>query len=321
MEREEEQFSVGAWQTGRGSLVSLPSRDSPDGQSDQDIRHTSPDASGDPGPPSVPVLATPPSTPLTTNGNYKPTVTPSMIRSALEALSLIEDKDTPISMTPCEEPMLPEAVTSALTAWISSQNLSSLSDTPLTSPPPSTPLEGSGESPPHVGISASDLITALSSLMGGGGGETSGESSGTCSVPQATPQEGFPEWARLGIRAEEVIQALSALTITEEGADSKDEDKMAGSKDEEEMALSNEDKMAGSKNKDEMAVSKNEDKMAGSKEEAVSVHTVPTEEDCVSVGRQSSSSSSSSSSEGNEHRAAMQPDFLPPAAEDSVLYS
>ena len=135
-------------------------------------------------------------------------------------------------------------------------------------------------------------------------------------MPQATPQEGFPEWARLGIRAEEVIQALSALTITEEGAESKDEDKMAGSKDEEEMALSNEDKMADSKNKDEMAVSKNEDKMAGSKEEAVSVHAVPTEEDCVSVGSQSSSSS-----EGDEHRAAMQPDFLPPSAEDSVLYS
>ena len=99
-----------------------------------------------------------------------------MIRAALEALQQIEDKQRPLSLTPNEPttgggvavttPVLPEAVTSALTAWISRQNSSaSATATPLMSPPPSTPLETSLEYQPCRPISASDLITALSSLI------------------------------------------------------------------------------------------------------------------------------------------------------------
>jgi hypothetical protein len=67
------------------------------------------------------------------------------------------------------------------------------------------------------GISASDLIAALSSIMGGqesADAATSGESSGVCSVPACTPKEGLNEWLRLGIHPDEVIQALTALTIS-----------------------------------------------------------------------------------------------------------
>ena len=41
------------------------------------------------------------------------------------------------------------------------------------------------------------------------------EGSNPCSVPATTPQEGLGEWYRLGIRPEEVIQALTALTFQE----------------------------------------------------------------------------------------------------------
>ena len=99
-----------------------------------------------------------------------------MIQSALEALQQIEDKQRPLSLTPNETtttgvatttPVLSEAVTSALTAWISRQNSSSASATvtPLVSPPPSTPLETSLEYQPCRPICASDLIAALSSLI------------------------------------------------------------------------------------------------------------------------------------------------------------
>ena len=126
-------------------------------------------------------------------------------------------------------PVLSEAVTSALTAWISRQNSSaSATATPLVSPPPSTPMETSLEYQPCRPISASDLITALSSLIptatvsmatnslspltysqeivssasdvvvkgregeegerGGGGKGNSRELSNPCTVPSTTPQ-------------------------------------------------------------------------------------------------------------------------------------
>ena len=189
-----------------------------------------------------------------------------MIHSALEALQQIKDKECPLSITSSHEatpaPIFSEAVTSALTAWISRQNSGmSANTTPFVSPPPSTPLESSIEVPCRP-ISASDLITALSSLIpttitpsssgllqshdasrvltnrdavigeeGKRGREISWEDEGDvgdcsskgrslegsnpCSVPATTPQEGLGEWYRLGIRPEEVIQALTALTFQE----------------------------------------------------------------------------------------------------------
>ena len=237
------------------SLVSLPdSREEPDGQSD--ISSISPEAiviqreSTPDTPieqtdtPSICSLTPPPSTPLTANGNsFKPTITPLMIQSALTALQQIQDKDMPISAGGMEEgghsPIFPEEVTTALTAWINQQHQrsrgSSELQTPLLSPPPSTPqrpesestsdnhsavvnLDAPGANVRH-GISASDLIAALSSFMGQetcSTDATSGESSGVCSVPACTPKEGLNEWLRLGIHPDEVIQALTALTISRE---------------------------------------------------------------------------------------------------------
>lgn len=151
----------------------------------------------------------------------------------------MENKDTPISLTPhgvadeSHDPIFPEAVTNALTAWISSQSTPSgvqqgpvagvsSSATPLLSPPPSTPMEGdtTQNEPATIrhAISASDLITALSTLIPSSSRheslETSEESSRVCSVPACTPKDGtLSEWIKLGIHPEEVIQALSALTM------------------------------------------------------------------------------------------------------------
>ena len=240
------------------SLVSLPdSREDPDGQSDISsispeavaiMRESTPDTPVEvTDTPSICSLTPPPSTPLTANGNsFKPTITPVMIQSALTALQQIQNKDTPISTGGTEErghsPIFPEEVTTALTAWINQQHNrsagSSELQTPLLSPPPSTPQKtesesdnlsvnvnfeglgggggGAGPATTKQGISASDLIAALSSLMAQDSATdaTSGESSGVCSVPACTPKEGFTEWLRLGIHPDEVIQALTALTIS-----------------------------------------------------------------------------------------------------------
>lgn len=142
-----------------------------------------------------------------------------MIQSALDALYHIQNKDTPLSLTPRDDmptPIFPEAVTSALSAWITSQSGHSSGTTPLISPPPSTPLEPINQDRIQHAISAKDLIGALSALIPhqeAGGGEDSGESSTTCSVPACTPQEGISGWLKLGIQPDEVIQALTALTI------------------------------------------------------------------------------------------------------------
>lgn len=170
-------------------------------------------------------------------------VTPAMIQSALDALEGIQDKATPLSLglprhpsldsTSRQSPVLPGDVTSALTAWISSQSIhragvsgnSSVSRTPLLTPPPTPrgqilPSESSpgdqdaGREGGRQGISARDLISALTTLMCPGDEKSSSSrESRVCSVPACTPREGLSEWARMGIRPEEVIQALSALTI------------------------------------------------------------------------------------------------------------
>ena len=127
-------------------------------------------------------------------------------------------------------PVFPEAIASALSAWIASQG--SVGGTPLVSPPPSTPLEGSGQERGQGGgsISAADLMAALMVLIqppegNDGGDDSSGGSSLACSAPHGTPQEGLAlgEWLRLGIHPEEVLQALSALTIHRSGEETGDE--------------------------------------------------------------------------------------------------
>lgn len=253
----EESYSVGVSHRGgviynkgghRGGVVDskgvFTARPEPDGQSD--ISSTSPDImrqrnrfdqrSPYRSPHRSPHLSTPPCTPVRTDGRevLAMPITPAMLQSALDALEGIPDKDTPLSLTPhrlysesSQNAVLPEAVTSALTKWISSQSLqgtgntsggpsrSSMKTTPLLTPPPSTPSSTPirNSSFEQSGISAGDLIAALSTL------KVSGEDkpgSGGAPVPACTPNEGvggFEEWARLGIKPAAVIQALSALTI------------------------------------------------------------------------------------------------------------
>ena len=216
---DEERYSVGSWHSSQEE-GSLPSREEPDGQSDiSNVSHDLLLVPSKSDPPSSHSLSPPPSTPLTANGNNKPIITPAMIQSALDALYHIQNKDTPLSLTPRDDmptPIFPEAVTSALSAWITSQSGHSSGTTPLISPPPSTPLEPINQDRIQHAISAKDLIGALSALIPhqeAGGGEDSGESSTTCSVPACTPQEGISGWLKLGIQPDEVIQALTALTI------------------------------------------------------------------------------------------------------------
>ena len=181
-------------------------------------------------------VTAPPSTPLVTNGNSRPAITPANIQSALEALAQIAaGRDAPNCSTPREDsgvgPFCPETIANALNAWIASQG-ASLGGTPLMSPPPSTPLEGSGgpermQSGGGGSISASDLMAALMALIQPpeGADDSSGGSSLACSAPHSTPQEGPPlgEWLRLGIHPEEVLQALTALTAQWSGEETGDE--------------------------------------------------------------------------------------------------
>lgn len=251
---EEERFSVGiSHRRGvTGQVKGFASRPEPDGQSD--ISSTSPDLvlrrsqRGSVSSSLHSALSPPPSTPVPPDEDLTTPLTPDVLQSALTALEGIPDKATPLSLTPHQhsteysQGVLPEAVTSALTKWISSQSLhtsgvpshSSSKATPLLTPPPSTPIRShnsfdqaseaggvAGGMAERQGISAGDLIAALSSLMVSSedkGAGSRGSGGRGYSVPAGTPNEGVgPEgiegWAKLGIRPEEVIQALSALTI------------------------------------------------------------------------------------------------------------
>lgn len=250
---EEERFSVGIGRNrgvvvgvaNRGQVKGFTPRSEPDGQSD--ISSTSPDLVAQRsqrvsvGSAQYSTLSPPPSTPVPPDENMDTPLTPAMLQSALDALEGIPDKATPLSLTPHQQytesspGVLPEAVTFALTKWISSQSLhtsggpshSSSKATPLLATPTSTPVRtvvkdsSYGSLSERQGISAGDLIAALTTLMVASEdrGAVSRSSSGHgCSVPASTPSEGAgPEgiegWAKLGIRPDEVIQALSALTI------------------------------------------------------------------------------------------------------------
>ena len=248
----EENYAVGVLHHRRKTRHSHNPRSEPDGQSD--VSGTSPDmllchpdsscglhrrsaSSGSSPPPSSPVLTT---TQPRNNGEYghAKAVTPAMIQSALDALEGIQDKVMPISFGPSplhvlnlssrQSPVLPEDVTSALTAWISSQSLhkmglsinssrSSVNQTPLVTPPP-TPKQmlaskGLSSSGDCQGISVGELISALTVLICPGEKVSSSRESYIYSVPACTPIEGLSEWTRLGIDPEEVILALSGLTI------------------------------------------------------------------------------------------------------------
>ena len=240
---EEESYAVGSVH----ALKTTPSiRGDPDGQPGEGggvfLAGPSPDvdsllrAESDV-PPIYPSSVTaPPSTPLVTNGNSRPAITPATIQSALEALAQIAaSRDAPNCSTPHEDVGMglfcPEAIASALSAWIANQG-GSIGGTPLVSPPPSTPLEVSGglervQAGGGGSISASDLMAALMALIQPpeGADDSSGGNSLSCSAPHSTPQEGLPlgEWLRLGIHPEEVLQALTALTAHRSGDETGDE--------------------------------------------------------------------------------------------------
>lgn len=252
----EEDMTVGSRQNlgGLAEKGFVP-RSEPDGQSD--VSSTSPDMvgggtrqrGGSHTPNPVALSPPPPCTPVSSGQDSEReglalAISPTMLQSALDALQGIPDKATPLSLTPRQHSssdvggLLPGAVTSALTKWISSQSLQNVSggpshkDTPLLlTPPPSTPTR---YTPMHKdsldqtsgvqrnGISAGELIAALSTLRVSGEPTPGSRGSDGYSVPACTPNEGgvtgggaggIEEWARLGIRPQEVIQALSALTI------------------------------------------------------------------------------------------------------------
>ena len=259
----EERYSVGVYchvnsredGSREGGFVS---RSEPDGQSDisstsldllvQRSSRTSPDQRLSHGSP----LSPPPSTPVYTSessclggGGVSTAITPAMIQSALDALEGIQDKDTPLSLTPHQYSsdvsrqgsVLPEAVTNALTEWINSQSspqegsgghsYSSLKGTPHLTPPPSTPSQTllrdntSSNKEERQGISAGELITALSALMvtSGEEGKLPGSRGSLVGTAPCTTNERLSEWAKLGIKPDEVIQALSALTIQVRGSE------------------------------------------------------------------------------------------------------
>ena len=217
-----------------GSIVSLSSREDPDGQSDISSASPEPRMNGGSDRSSVTVLTPPPSTPLPQQeGTGKPTITPSMIRSALESLQQLQSssKTTPQSGTSPSEnsthsQICPETVASALTVLISqeTQHSSSEATTPHLSPPPSTPLGDTADQTNN--LSSTDLISALSALVTPSRHSSvgaSGENSVVCSVPSCTPNEERCEFLRLGFKPEDVIQALTALSLQSvEDCDSED---------------------------------------------------------------------------------------------------
>ncbi len=218
----EEQYTIGSpvSPASKGtSLVSLSSREEPDGQSD--ISSVSPEhcLNGVSERSSVSILTPPPSTPFPLQDEAsKRTITPSMIRSALESLQQMQsNRVTPQSgASPSEHSQIcPETVANALSVLINQDSqplrLSVSSDTPTSclTPPPSTPLGEINDQ--STTLSSSDLISALSALVVPG--QSSGDSSTVTSVPACTPNEDRKEWRRLGFKPEDVIQALTALSL------------------------------------------------------------------------------------------------------------
>lgn len=217
-----------------GSLVSLLSREDPDGQSD--TVSVSPEAccNGSSEPSSVSLLSPPPSTPLPQNeSTTKPTITPAMIQSALESLQQIQNnKGTPLLSTShsddsSQKRICPETVANALSTWMNQEaqhevhsSRSSCNTTPHVSTPPSTPLDvvSSDDQKLRTGIpiSSASLFVALSALVVPSRQSStvaSEESSVVGSVPVSTPSEGISEWLKLGFKPEDVIQALSVLSL------------------------------------------------------------------------------------------------------------
>ncbi len=255
LQSHQEQYTVGGLVSGvsKGSSVkSLSFRAEPDGQSDissvspeptlngggqSDISSVSPEPTLNGGEQSERssasvLLTSPTSTPLfTQETSGSNNITPAMIRSALESLQLMQSSTPQSDISPLESSnssqICPETVANALSVFIRQESLSVSSDTPTLclSPPPSTPLSDITQSNT---LSASDLVSALSALAvpsRQSSIDPSGDSSGATSVPACTPSDDR-EWLKLGFKPEDVIQALTALSLqmTEEADSSTNED-------------------------------------------------------------------------------------------------
>ena len=199
------------------------SREEPDGRSDTGNHSpTLPRTSSSPL-----SITTPPCTPLPSTSSLSQggVVTPEMISSALDALTQAASHASSTAGTPHEERHLPELITQTLSTWIS--------DHSSCATPPSTPFDedGSQEQP----ISATELITALTQAVAAHKSED-GNGSGAPSVPSSTPQEGLLELAKLGIQPNDILEALSALSIVREEEEMSEEDEKG-------RAISTEDKV------------------------------------------------------------------------------
>ncbi len=224
LQSHQEQYTVGGQMSSKGSLASLSSRAEPDGQSD--ISSVSPEPITNEiqsERSSVSVLTPPPSTPLplqeSTDEN---SISPSMIRSALESLQKMQQdtaqSDTSPSNISNHSQICPETVANALSVFIrqesNSQSVSSDTLTYHLSPPPSSPLSESNT--PSLALSSSDLVSALSALVIPSRQSSvgpSGENSVVTSVPSGTPNDDKKEWLKLGFKPEDVIQALTVLSL------------------------------------------------------------------------------------------------------------
>lgn len=161
-----------------------PSRDDPDGQSDSPCLDSSPLS-----------LATPPCTPA---GGQEvgvvSSITPQMILTALESLSSSQTRS-----------VSPDSLSQALQGFINEHLLTT---------PPSTPLNEGEEDHP---LSSSDLISALTATLNAHivtDGEGSDGGSGVPSVPVGSPQEGLSELVRLGLQPEDILKALTSLSVS-----------------------------------------------------------------------------------------------------------
>ena len=223
---------------GFDSTSILPSsREEPDGRSDASTH--SPDVLQDTNDSSPLSTTTPPCTPLpsTSSLTQRGIVTPEMITSALDALTQAASQASSVVGTPQEERLLPELISQTLSTWISDHS------TPLCTTPPPTPLDEE-DTNQGQGLSISDLISALTLAVSTHKTDEGGGGSGAPSVPSSTPQEGLLELAKLGIQPEDILEALSALSIVreEEEEEKEEEEEEEEEKEEEEEEASRSDR-------------------------------------------------------------------------------
>lgn len=247
------------------------SREEPDGRSD--ASNHSVDALGIPASSSSPCsVSTPPCTPQPPSpGDHGSQVTPEMISSALEALTQAASHASSTISTPQEERHLPELISQTLSSWIT--------DHSSCATPPSTPMDMDEASQPQA-VSAADLIAALTSAISlhrvEEVGSSTGRESGVPSVPACTPQEGLLELAKLGIQPEDILEALSALSIVREEEGGVEE--VVKKDDEEETEQLVEQKQEEKEEEEEGMEQLEEQSQEGTEEEKEAKHEVKKEE-------------------------------------------